>query len=178
MAADGHLFGGGIADYVIAAGSGGALVLAADAPVWFYNARIGGTRYEAGLTDFNGAVITEVTSDANGAIPQLRSPGPSVRSMWADASGGAGPRRLMIAVDLSDEVAELVAQVATLEATLGELSSAPAWVRRDPATGAWPARPETGRWVIWVDTLPLAPSPPAIGGTGMVDGLDMYWGGA
>lgn len=178
MAADGHLFGGGIADYVIAAGSGGALLLAADAPVWFYNAQTGGTRYETGLTDINGTTpITEVTSDASGAIPQFRGP-TGVRSMWADASGGAGPRRLMVAVDLSDEVAGLVAQVATLEAQLGELSSAPAWVRRDPATGAWPARPETGRWVIWVDTLPLAPSPPAIGGTGMVDGLDMYWGGA
>ncbi|MEV4670964.1 hypothetical protein AB0K34_04855 [Actinomadura sp. NPDC049382] len=177
MAADGHLFGGAISDYVIAVGSGDALLLAANAPVWFYNARIGGTRYETGLTDINGGTITEVMSDSAGAIPQFRGP-TGIRTMWADASAGAGPRRLMVAVDLSDEVAELVAQVATLEATLAELSSAPAWVRRDPATGAWPARPETGRWVIWVDTLPLTPSPPAIGGTGMVDGLDMYWGGA
>lgn len=178
MAVDGHQFGGGIADYVVVAEeTTGELTLGADTPVWFYNAHTGGSRYVSGLTDLTGVTITEVTSDSNGGIPQLRGPA-GVTVLWADASGGAGPRRLMVATDLGEEVSGLGSRVATLESEQAALHGAPAWVRRNPSTGAWPARPATGRMVVWLDTLPETPSPPPIGGVGMADNLDLYFGSA
>ena len=107
MAADGYLFGGGTADYVIDAEEGtGRLVFGAGVTVWFYNAQSGGTRYESGLTDLSDATITEVVADADGGIPQFRGP-TGVNGLWADAAEGAGPRRLMVPVDLGDAVADL-----------------------------------------------------------------------
>lgn len=174
MAVDGHVFGGGVADFLVVPGSGGVLLLAAHKPVWFYNSQFGGTRVETGLTDMTGAPITEVPSDDKGALPQFRGP-KNVTELWADASEGEGPRRLLVANDLGDKVTEIKTEMGSLAAAAADLSAAPAWVRRDPVTGAWPVRPETARCVIWLDTLPETPAQPQIGGAGMVD-LDLYFG--
>jgi len=125
MADNGHLFGGTIADYVVTYGPSGELYLAADTEVWFYNAETGGTRYTDGLTDLTGTPITSVTSDATGAIPQLRGP-EGVTEMWADANQGTGPRRLMVAADLGDlegVVAGLSGEVDGVSAAVDALAT-------------------------------------------------------
>lgn len=125
MADNGHLFGGTIADYVVTYGPGGELFLAANAEVWFYNEPTGGTRYTDGLTDLTGTPITSVTSDATGAIPQLRGP-EGVTEMWADANQGNGPRRLMVAADLGaleGQIVTLTGQVQTAVDTVSGLAT-------------------------------------------------------
>lgn len=138
MAVDGHLFGGGIADFVVTSDGSGNLQLAADTPVWLYNAQTSGTRYTTGLTDVGGADITSVTSDATGAIPQLRGPD-GVTEMWADANEGAGPRRLMTANDLGDvlgDVAANAAAVAALQGSVDGLATVAATGEYDDLVGA------------------------------------------
>lgn len=107
MASDGHLFGGGIADFVITTNTSGELVLAAGADVWFYNAQVGGTRYDGDhfLTDplTGDDLHGVVTSDSFGGIPVLRGPS-NVRYMWSDANSGSGPRYLMQAADRGDDL--------------------------------------------------------------------------
>jgi hypothetical protein len=175
MATDGHLFGGGIADFVVTAETSGTLLLAADTEVWFYNEQTGGTRYEDGLTDLSDNAITAVTSDETGAIPQLRGPA-GITTLWADANGGAGPRRQMDAHDLGDDLAGLSGRVTTVEAytVLGRQVT----VYRDATSGAWPARPDTTLPVHWWETIPTAPSPPTIGEPYALDGVDFYHGRA
>ncbi|MFB4306994.1 hypothetical protein [Actinomadura sp. GTD37] len=162
-------------------GSGGEVIAAGDVTLTFWSAKSGGLPY-TDLLDGGGATVTSITSADGtgllpvGTIPEFQGPD-SVTAMWAEPVGGT-TRYKMIATDLGSEVSNLTSRVATLEAETSDFDSAPAWVRRDPATGVWPDRPATSRWTIWVDTLPETPSPPVIGGTGMVDGLDMYWGSA
>ena len=154
MAEDGHLFGGGIADYVVTSDGSGTLVLAADTPVWFYNAASAGTRYTTGLTDVGGGDITSVTSDSTGSIPQLRGP-TGITAMWADASEGAGPRRLMVANDLGDALAD-VATNASAIAAIQDLLNALATVA------------STGEY----DDLIGAPTLAAVATSGDYDDLD------
>ena len=156
MADDGFLFGGGVADFVvIAEETTGELTLGADADVWFYNAKASGTRYTSGLTDLTGASITEVTSDSDGAIPQLRGP-TNISYMWADASGGAGPRRLMVANDLGDILTDMKSTVADLQAALSQFATSIGAVRYNSDTSSWPDRPADSRIYIWFG--PTAPS--------------------
>lgn len=178
MAADGHLIGGGIADYVVAYGDGGEVLLAAGSEVWFYNVETGGVRYTDGLTDLSGTPITSVTSDSNGGIPQLRTPGPNVVSMWADANGGAGPRRLMVANDIGEIVEDLRGRVADAENAVDNLQALADLmllvVRYDVGTSTWPTRPDIAgpRVVVWVG--PNASPPPA----GYMAEGDQFWGWA
>lgn len=138
MAEDGHLFGGGTADFVVTSDGSGNLQLAADTPVWFYNAQTAGTRYTTGLTDVGGADITSVTSDSTGAIPQLRGP-TGVTVMWADGNEGAGPRRLMVATDLGDalgDVATNAAAIAALQELVNALATVASTGEYDDLVGA------------------------------------------
>lgn len=181
-----HLFGGGISDFVVSYGDGGALLLAAGQTVTFWDSRVDGSPY-TDLLDLTDTPITSVTSSGTGAIPQLRGPD-GVRAMWAAASAdGTGDRQLMLAADLPADIATLEGRVAILEAAVdGQAASvvtldsyAPLYVYRDPGTGEWPTRPDVGsRRVWWVDTRPDTPSPPTIGGGYMLDNSDFYVGRA
>lgn len=112
---DMYLYGGTIADYLVAPQGDQTLDLVENTPIWFFNAQTGGTRLGLEtLTDLGGTPIDQVTSDATGAIPQLLSSAPT--GMWADANSGAGPRRLMLPADLPVTVAT-VSAVATAAAT-------------------------------------------------------------
>lgn len=108
-----HLFGGDIAGYVVVAGSsetvgsitGSHTILVPSATVTFWTASTGGTQI-TDLLDMTNAAITSVITDSNGAIPELQGPltTPETWYMWADANGGAGPRRLVIGTDLDGKL--------------------------------------------------------------------------
>lgn len=180
-----HWFGRSLTDWTMTLGTPtvvgetttAEVSAAGPATVTFWSAPVGGAQY-TDLLDASGTPVTEISSSDGsdgmpvGTIPELQGP-EGVTEMWADAEGA---RAKMVATDLGADVVDIDARVATLESDAANFLDAPAWVRRNPSTGAWPARPDTPRWVIWVDTLPETPSPPPIGGTGMADGLDMYWG--
>jgi hypothetical protein len=119
-----HLFGGDIASYVVAAGSsetvgsitGAHTLLVPGATVTFWSAATGGTQL-TDLLDMTNAAVTSVTTDANGAVPQLQGPD-GTWTMWADANGGAGPRRMMGATDLTSLAStDLAAVTATAGVT-------------------------------------------------------------
>ncbi|MFE9099838.1 hypothetical protein [Actinomadura geliboluensis] len=184
-----HWFGQSLTDWTMtldgSTTSGGvttAPVLAAGpAEITFWSAAIGGVRYTDLLDAADNAISAVTSSDGSdgrpvGTIPEFQGPDNDATVLWADA--GVSTRYKMVATDIGGLVTDMSAQVATLVATTAELDGSPAWVRRDPATGAWPERPATGRMVFWLDTLPEAPSPPVIGGTGMVNDLDLYLGSA
>lgn len=156
MAADGYLFGGGVADFVVVRDPDtGELTLGADTDVWFYNAETGGTRITTGLTDRSGATITSVTSDSDGGIPQLRAP-TGVSSMWADASAGAGPRRLMTPVDLGGHVTDLRQSMIDAQEAIAQFNTSIGAVRYNYETSSWPARPADSRIYFWFG--PTAPA--------------------
>lgn len=156
MADDGYLFGGTVADYVIVADAEtGEVTLGADTAVWFYNAQTAGSRYTLGLTDLTGTTITEVTSDADGGIPQLRGPS-GVGVLWADASAGAGPRRAMVPADLADYVSDMRQTVEDLQAAVTQFNTSIGAVRYNYETSSWPDRPADSRIYIWFG--PTAPT--------------------
>ncbi|MEV6791238.1 SGNH/GDSL hydrolase family protein [Streptomyces sp. NPDC051320] len=102
-----HRFGG-IADYVIAAGTDNVATLEPSVTVTAWNAAIGGTQY-TDLTDTDGTTpITngELTSDTGGAVPEFYGPD-GVRSMYLDANAGSGPRRRTIATDIGEDLTNL-----------------------------------------------------------------------
>jgi hypothetical protein len=125
-----HSFGGDIAAYVIAAGSaetvgsitGNHTLLVPGQIVGFYTAATGGTQI-TDLLDGLGTPITTVMSDSTGALPQFVGPVDGTRAMWADASGGAGPRALIIATDISADLAVAEVQIAANEAGLAALAT-------------------------------------------------------
>ena len=154
MAEGGYLFGGTVADFVVVADDAGELTLGAEVPVWFYNARVGGDRYVTGLTDLSGEPITEVISDSTGAIGQLRGP-ENVPYLWADASGGEGPRRLMVPADLAVKVGGLESRLNDVENIVANLQvltqSVVLSVVYDEGSATWPPRPALAgsRPVYW-----------------------------
>ncbi|MFI0406575.1 hypothetical protein [Actinomadura sp. 3N508] len=175
-----HTFGLSLTDWTMTLGAEDQVLVAGGAVVTFWSAQVGGVQH-LDLLDAAGAAVTSITSaDGAGALPKgtiAQFSGPdNITELWADAGGGT--RYKMLATDLGSAVTDLDNRVTALETAVAELDTVPVWVRRDPATGGWPNRPPTGRPCIWLDTQPLTPSPPAIGGTGMAEGLDQYWGGA
>jgi hypothetical protein len=150
-----HSFGGGIADYVVAYGAGGVLELAAGASVTFWDSPVGGLQYD--LVDANEAEIPggTVTADEYGAIPAFGKGPEGIRAMWAQASdgegGAAGPRRLMYANDLGNELVDLQARLATVEQKL-------TGVGRITVAATAPANPGIGD--VWLDTSAPAGSGP------------------
>jgi len=117
-----HLFGAGIGDFVVAPGgsvtvdgiSGYEVILVPGTVIQFYDAPTAGTPV-TDLEDLTFTAITTVTADTTGAIPQFYGPD-TVRSMWGDANGGAGPRHLMIATDIGNDLATAEATIASLQA--------------------------------------------------------------
>lgn len=177
-----HPFGATIADYGIAHidgssvfGSPGAqlLVLTPGAVVTFWTAQSGGSQIVDLAAHADGSSpVDHVTADSNGAIStQVWGPD-GVASMWADGNGGAGPRVLMLAADIADLVAQLVAQVASLQAAL-DLS--PAYVYYDTVSQSWPHRPATSKpvWFVCRAVPGVKPDPVA---TGAILGFDFYIG--
>jgi hypothetical protein len=158
-----YTYGGSIADYVVSYGDGGALLLAADQAVTFWNAATGGTQY-TDLTDMFDTPITSVTSDSAGAIPQFKGPD-GIRAMWADAAGGAGPRRLMFDTEIAPNVATLVNDVADLDNAVAALQALadimPVTVKYDEVEAEWPTRPAIAgsRIVHWHG--PVGSPPPS-----------------
>lgn len=124
-----HLFGGGIGDFVVAAGSsetvgditGSHTLLVPGQVVTFWDSATGGTQITA-LRDMLDTDITSVTTDSNGAIPQFKGPDDGTRQLWADASGGAGPRGLMTATDIGSDLSTIEADVDTVQSALEALS--------------------------------------------------------
>lgn len=170
-----HTFGGGIADWAFQSNSDGSLTLSPAAVLTFYDSLTGGTQYTAapmpggvddgtGLLDSTGMPVSSVTCDSNGEVADALQGPDGVTKMAADASGGAGPRRWIIANDLGDDVTALLGDFASIVA-LGE---APTYVYYDATLGAYPARPLVSSPVWWV-----GPVTPPIGG-GSATGSDIW----
>ncbi|RFS82728.1 hypothetical protein D0T12_25135 [Actinomadura spongiicola] len=148
-----HTFGGGIADYVVQYGEGGELRLAANAQITFWNASSGGAQI-TDLVDSTGQPIANgvVTADGNGAIPAFGRGPDGVRAMWAAAAPDAqGPRRLMLASDSGDELADVQGRLVQIEeklAGVGTITVAP----------TAPTAPGIGD--VWIDTSTPASNEP------------------
>lgn len=179
-----HWFGGGVSDWFFTVTEGGLPQLSSGESRSVYLTRTGGNPV-VDLLDASDGPMSQVTSGDGeayplGKVPPFRGPdaigGVEVTDLWVD--DGTGQRTQLVATDLAASVTDLAGRVGTLEGGAADFATAPVWIRRDPSTGVWPDRPATSRWAIWVDTLPQTPSPPAKGGTGYVDGVDMYWGSA
>lgn len=96
--------------------------------VTFWDSPSGGTRH-TDLLDATGSPVTSATSASDGSLPQISGPD-GVRTMWADAAGGAGPRRICLASDLGESA-------NTVDTTLAGLSRAQtAWVNAKQAGAA------------------------------------------
>jgi hypothetical protein len=180
-----HKFLGDLAAWAMALGadetstdgqSGKRALIIPSGTITFWSARTGGTQYTDLLDDL-GTAITSVTADSDdGEFPPIQGPdtSPDTWYMWADGSGGSGPRRLVVATDIGDSVNTLLSRVEDLEeqmdAVQALLALAPVIVREN-GDGTWPLRPDIvgARTAIWVgpDTAP-------VGGGYMTDGTDLY----
>ncbi len=126
-----HSFGADIAAYVIAAGdsetvgsiTGNHTLLVPDQSVSFYTAPSPGGSQVTDLLDALSTPVTTVTTDSNGAIPAFSGPDDGTRLLWADASGGAGPRALMVATDIGADLATVEAAIAAAQASLAGLAT-------------------------------------------------------
>lgn len=92
-----HKFGGD--EWAITVNSSGDLVPAASAVLSFYTALTGGTQI-TDLLDANGNAATQITCGSDGLIPEFSGPASGLTRLAADAAGGTGPRRWMMATDL------------------------------------------------------------------------------
>jgi hypothetical protein len=96
------VFGGGIADWAFGADDDNRAEIIGGAVVKFYNAEVGGDRYED-LQELNGIGVDQVVTSAGddgrstGQIPPFFGPD-NVFEMWASANDG--PRVLMTAVNI------------------------------------------------------------------------------
>lgn len=172
-----HTFLGDLASWVMDTGqsststgglTGDVTLVIPGATVTFYNSASGGTQY-TDLLDAGGSAISSVTSDTDGSLPQISGPD-GVSAMWADAAGGAGPRRLTTATDLGPVLDSVAAQQSQDQAQIAAMAAtAPVYVYYSTATSSYPARPSTGAPVWWV-----GPVAPIFGGSYAQDGLD-YW---
>lgn len=109
-----HPFGGGIGDYVIETGVGGVATFTSGAVVQFFSARTGGAAYTDITEDQAGTVpLTTVVSQdgtpgsgyALGDFPIIYGP-VGVKWMWASADGG--PRKIIFATDIAEQIDQLV----------------------------------------------------------------------
>lgn len=102
-------FGGSSADVAMSSGENNAAFFAPAQTLWAYDAKTGGNRV-TDLRDVNNQPITEVVSDATGAIPEFRGP-VDVTDLWLASADGVAPqnnpRVLLAASDLFVDVEEL-----------------------------------------------------------------------
>jgi hypothetical protein len=137
-----HLFGGSIADFVVAPGgsvtvdgiTGNETLLVPGVVIQFYDAASAGNAI-TDLEDLTLTAQTTVTTDINGAIPQFYGPD-AVTLVWADANGGAGPRRLMLATDSTADIATNTTAITTLQGTVTALAPVAASGNYADLTGA------------------------------------------
>lgn len=175
-----HLFGGGLADWTFDLGdaatsgtgaSGNLAVVIGAVPVMFWDQPSGGAQY-TDLTDIGGGPIDSVVSDSIGEIDQFYGPD-GVVTMWADASGGAGPRKLATTTDAAALALTAIAEADSLTDAVTNNVALLAVVplMNVAVAGVYPPRPSIAgsRVVIWV-----GPSTPTAGGTGAADG-DLYF---
>lgn len=177
-----HQFLGDLAAWAMALGadetsvdgqSGKRVLMIPSASITFWTAQTGGTQY-TDLLDSIGTPITEAVADSDGEFPPISGPDtdPETWVMWADGSGGAGPRRLVVATDFGDllnthaaAITDLQEQMAAVQALL---AITPTVVRE--SGGTWPLRPDIigDRTAFWIgpDTAP-------IGGGYALDGTDL-----
>lgn len=139
--------------------------------VTFWSAEVGGSQYTDLLDSGGSAASSIVSADGSGAlstgtIPKFSGPA-EVTEMWADAGGGA--RAKMMATDLGGMVTDVRATVVDLQGVVALLSNSVGTVRYDSTTSSWPERPVDSRTYLWI-----GPTAPTIGGTGMVDGVDLW----
>lgn len=179
-----HWFLGGPADWATAHGadetsvdsqSGTRALFIGDASITFWDAPTGGTQI-TDLQDAIGSPIAAVTADSDGEFPAVLGPDttPETWRMYADGSGGAGPRRVVVATDMGDTVNALAETVNDLSDQLTEqavmIGNSLAVVNYDAVNSEWPTRPAgDARRFAW-----CGPSAPPIGGDYMVDGFDFY----
>ena len=176
-----HWFLGTPADWAVALGADEtsadaqpgkrALVIPAGT-LTFWNGKAGGTRY-TDLLDDVGSAIDTATAGSDGEYPQVQGPD-EVVAMWADGSGGAGPRRLVLATDVVEIAAANTAAISDLQeqaAALQALAALAPVIVRENGDGTWPVRPDIAgdRTALWV-----GPDTPAVGGDYMLDGTDLY----
>lgn len=148
-----------------------------DASITFWNTLAGGTGDQyVDLLDAIGTPISTAVAEDDGEYTPIQGPDtdPETWYMYADGSGGAGPRRLVVATDLGDAhnaLAETVNDMADqLAAQAVMIGNSLAVVNYDTATSTWPTRPAgDSRRFAW-----LGPTSPPIGGSYMVDNFDMY----
>lgn len=154
--------------------SGKRALIIPSATLTFWNAQTGGTQY-TDLLDSIGTPITQATADDEGEFPQIQGPDttPDTWYMWADGSGGAGPRRLVAATDIGDALNatndSLVDLLSTVSTQQTLLAASPGLVEYDTVGGSWPARPSDSRLYFWV-----GPTAPPVGGSYMQDGRDVW----
>lgn len=177
-----HRFGGDLAAYVVGMLDGSAVFGAgvelvqfeAGTDVTLWNQQSGGTQYTDLATGSDGSgPIDHVTTDSNGALSTPFYGPDGVVEAWADASGGAGPRLMLVANDAAQNAADALQAAQDASTTADSANDAanlgPVYWAYNASTSSYPARPTTSRVVVW-----LGPVAPAIGGAGAVDGLD-YW---
>lgn len=120
-----HTFLGDMASWVMDTGAsatstsgfaGDTTLVIPGITVTFWSAASGGSQY-TDLLNATGTPITSVISAADGSLPQISGPD-AVTAMWADASGGAGPRRLAAATDLGTALSALAASAALTATTV------------------------------------------------------------
>lgn len=176
-----HRFLGTPADWAMALGAdetsvdsqpGKRSLVIPSASLTFWSAVTAGTQY-TDLLDAIGTPITSAAADSSdGSFPQIQGPD-DVWSMWADGSGGAGPRRLVIATDTGDILGATNDSLTDLIATVTDqqslISNSPGVVEYDTGTSSWPVRPSDSRLYLWV-----GPTAPPVGGSYMQDGRDIW----
>lgn len=143
--------------------------------VTFWSANPGGTQY-LDLLDAIDTPITEAVADSeDGEFQPIQGPdtAPETWYMWADGSGGAGPRRLVYATDMGDALNAINNTLADQAETIGVqqalIASSAGIIEYDTGTGSWPVRPSDSRFYFW-----LGPTAPPVGGGYMQDGRDMW----
>lgn len=154
-------FGGDIAGYTIAAGSGGVATLVGGATLTFWSAQSGGSQHTDLRTGPSGSVVASVVvssdgTDGNavGQIPLFLGPD-EVYLMWASANGG--PRVLLVANSLASLVPAISASVTTLQGhaaavnphgiRLADLSGVNTASIESAAAGYVPTMNSSGTWI-------------------------------
>ena len=179
-----HWFLGDLASWAMALGadetsvdsqSGKRVLMIPSASVTFWTAQTGGAQI-TDLLDTIGTPITAATADDVGEFPPIQGPDtdPGTWYMWADGSGGTGPRRAVVATDAGDALNALASTTDDLAAEIGSLGTqvdnSLGVVNYDAGTSSWPLRPVgDSRRFMWI-----GPTAPPVGGGYMTDGWDLY----
>lgn len=117
-----HKFGGAIADWTFTVGGSNEATLAGGSTVTFWDDSTGGTQYTDLSEDADGTLPMDHVTSADGTgvpaigqIPEFYGPD-EVWHMWAEAGGG--PRAVIVATDVGDQVAIAQAGVTSNATTI------------------------------------------------------------